>query len=176
MLSERKFQAVPICDVPKDDARFSAERGPVALVVDDERIVADTLAIILRKSGFSAVAAYDGLSALNLAKEIWPQLVISDVVMPKMTGIELAIALKEILPSCKVLLFSGQGSTADLLRKAKDAGHDLATLDKPIHPSDLLRVAKGYFPEEEFPEMPVVSHAAWRTASRPEGSDSLRSE
>jgi CheY-like chemotaxis protein len=157
MLSERKFQAVPVSDVPKGDLRLPAERGPVALVVDDEKIVADTLAAILRKSGFWALAAYDGLSGLNLAKEVWPQLVISDVVMPKMTGVELAIALKEILPGCRVLLFSGQGSTADLLRKAKEAGHDLSTLDKPIHPSDLLRMVKGYFPEEEFPEMPVAS-------------------
>jgi DNA-binding NtrC family response regulator len=59
-----------------------------------------------------------------------------------MSGIELAITIKRIFPDCKILLFSGQASTSDLLASANQAGHHFALLSKPVHPTDLLsRVA-----------------------------------
>jgi DNA-binding NarL/FixJ family response regulator len=58
--------------------------------------------------------------------------------MPKMNGIDLAIAVQQEIPDCKVLLFSGQAATNDLLDEAGRNGHDFAILSKPIHPSDLL--------------------------------------
>jgi YesN/AraC family two-component response regulator len=73
---------------------------PVVLIVDDERVIADTLSIILSKSGFSTITAYDGESALELARVVHPDLLISDVVMPEMTGVDLAIAVTETVPGC----------------------------------------------------------------------------
>ena len=67
-----------------------------------------------------------------------PHLLITDVAMPGMTGIELAIHFRKTQPECKVLLFSGQASTADLLEKARAQGYDFDLLAKPIHPADLL--------------------------------------
>jgi len=67
-----------------------------------------------------------------------PDLVIADVVMPGLSGIDLAVRLKELCPTCKVLLLSGQAKTADLLEAARGQGHDFAVLAKPIHPTDLL--------------------------------------
>ena len=58
--------------------------------------------------------------------------------MPGMTGIKVAIAVRGRLPDCKILLFSGQAATADLLQKAKTHGHEFEIVAKPIHPSDLL--------------------------------------
>ncbi len=58
--------------------------------------------------------------------------------MPGMSGIDLAIQIKEQYPNCKVLLFSGLASTAGLLDEARRQGHDFEILAKPIHPSDLL--------------------------------------
>jgi CheY-like chemotaxis protein len=58
--------------------------------------------------------------------------------MPGMSGIDLAIAIRQAVPDCKVLLFSGQAATADLLADAREAGHNFTTLEKPIHPKDLL--------------------------------------
>jgi CheY-like chemotaxis protein len=55
-----------------------------------------------------------------------------------MTGIELAIALRKETPDCRVLLFSGQARTADLLKEAAASGHDFEFLLKPVHPKDLL--------------------------------------
>jgi DNA-binding response OmpR family regulator len=131
---------VSLSEVPLTDAIvLPKENRPVILIVDDERVIADTLAIILSKSGFATFTAYNGTSALELAGIISPQLLISDVMMPGMTGVELAIALGELIPACKILLFSGQAATADLLSEARKMGHDFITLTKPVHPTDMLR-------------------------------------
>ncbi len=110
----------------------------VVFVVDDETIIANTLAMILNNAGFKAFAFEDPLKALEAAKTTVPNLLITDVVMTKMTGIELAIHFRHEFPECKVLLFSGQASTADMLEKAHQEGYDFDILAKPIHPADLL--------------------------------------
>jgi CheY-like chemotaxis protein len=112
-------------------------------VVDDERVIADTLAIILNQNGFDAAAVYTGTAAVERAKTTKPQLIISDVIMPDMNGIEAAIAIRRFLPSCKILLFSGQAATADLLESARQQGHEFEILAKPVHPADLLAKLKS---------------------------------
>jgi CheY-like chemotaxis protein len=111
---------------------------PRVLVVDDERVIADTLAIILNQNGFDASAVYTGTAAVDRARETKPDLIISDVIMPDMNGIEAAIRIRQALPGCKILLFSGQAATADLLEKARAQGHEFEILAKPVHPQDLL--------------------------------------
>jgi DNA-binding NtrC family response regulator len=142
MSSKLKIEIIPVSEVPKeipiDEVILPEKQRPVVLVVDDERVIANTLSIILSRSGFSTMTAYDGESALELARAVQPDLLISDVVMPGMTGVELAIAVTQTVPGCKVLLFSGQAATADLLEKARHAGHNFTTLTKPIHPTDML--------------------------------------
>ena len=150
MTPNTKFQVVSQADVAKDDIEVSSGRGPVVMVVDDEKIIADTLSIILSREGFSTVTAYEATSALSLAKLHKPQLIISDVMMPEMTGVELAIAVTEILPDCRILLFSGQAATSDLLHEARKSGYSFTTISKPIHPTDMLRRVRSYFVENEF--------------------------
>jgi len=115
----------------------------MVFVVDDETIIANTLAMILTNAGFKAFAFDDPLKALEATKSTVPNLLITDVVMPKMTGIELAIHFRNAHPECKVLLFSGQASTADLLEEAHLKGYDFDILSKPIHPADLLAKLRG---------------------------------
>jgi DNA-binding response OmpR family regulator len=111
---------------------------PVVMIVDDESSIADTLAEILSRSGYAAVTAYDGDSALETALLMPPEMLITDVFLPGMSGIDLAITVKRIFPDCKIILFSGQASTADLLAAANRDGHQFLLLNKPIHPGDLL--------------------------------------
>ena len=113
-------------------------RKPKVLVVDDERVIADTLAIILNQHGYDASAVYTGFEAVESARREKPDLIISDVIMPDMNGIEAAIQVRGFLPACKILLFSGQAATADLLESARAQGHEFEILAKPVHPQDLL--------------------------------------
>lgn len=133
------FQTVPLAQLAlRGLTRQTDPPKPLVLVVDDEAIIADSLAAILGQSGFAAMAAYDGLSALELARVVPPDLLLSDVAMPGMSGIDLAIAVSQATPGCKVILFSGQAATVDLLSTAREAGHDFTTLSKPLHPTELL--------------------------------------
>jgi CheY-like chemotaxis protein len=108
------------------------------IVVDDEEKIATTLAIILNQAGFEARAVFSGEQVVELLDSFQPEMMIADVVMPVMTGIEVAIAVRSKLPNCKILLFSGQAATADLLEQAKTHGHEFEIVAKPIHPTDLL--------------------------------------
>ena len=114
-------------------------RQPRVFVVDDEQVIASSLATILRQLGFDATSYTEPLKALKAARSGAPDLLISDVVMPVLSGIELAIQLQELCPGCKVLLFSGQAASAGLLETARANGHDFELLLKPVHPKDLLR-------------------------------------
>ena len=116
---------------------------PKILVVDDERVIADTLAIILNQHGYDATAVYTGTGAVEQARSGHPDLIISDVIMPDMNGIEAAIQIRKFLPGCKILLFSGQAATADLLENARTEGHEFEILAKPVHPQDLLAKLRG---------------------------------
>ncbi|HEY9126182.1 MAG TPA: response regulator [Acidobacteriaceae bacterium] len=119
------------------------ERGKFRIfVVDDESVIAMTLAMILGRSGFDAVSFTAPLEALEAAQARPPDLLISDVVMPKLSGIDLAIRVQQAAPDCKVLLFSGQAATANLLEEARQRGHDFELLSKPIHPSEFLQKVK----------------------------------
>ncbi len=111
-------------------------------VVDDEQCIADTLVLILRQSGYEARGFYDAQSALEEIESGCPDLVISDVVMPGMSGTEMAVLIQERHPVCKILLFSGNATTLDMLEGARLLGHHFELLGKPFHPTDLLaRVA-----------------------------------
>jgi len=108
------------------------------LVIDDEKFVADTLVLILKQFGREATAAYNGSSALESAELFRPNVVISDVIMPGMNGIETCKKIQTKFPKCHILLFSGQAATSDLIREARKEGFNWELLAKPIEPEELL--------------------------------------
>lgn len=144
---------VPVKGIPAFGSTAGTDSyRPNVLVVDDESAIADTLSEILNRSGYAAVAAYDGEGALETALTMPPEMLITDVVLPGMSGIELALALRRIFPDCKILLFSGQATTSDLLVSARAAGHSFELLNKPVHPNDLLaRVSSSLKARRAYP-------------------------
>jgi CheY-like chemotaxis protein len=116
---------------------------PMVLVVDDHKLIADTVCEILRFSGFQAVAAYDGWSALDLAKRFRPEFLLSDVLMPKMNGMELAISVSQMYPKTKVFLFSGQAGVSEILHEGQKQGYEFELIPKPIHPLKLIERLTG---------------------------------
>src|SRR5271154_4521246 len=125
------------------EAPSSAASKPRVLVADDEQVIANTLAIILNQAGFEARAVFSGEKAVEALESFQPDMLISDVIMTGMTGIEAAITTRQKMPNCKILLFSGQAATADLLEKARAQGHEFEILAKPVHPTDLLAKLRG---------------------------------
>jgi CheY-like chemotaxis protein len=116
------------------------------LVVDDEPIIADTLVDILGGEGHKAFAVSDGESAIKWAQMLHPDAVISDVIMPGMDGIEASKRILQVLPNCRVILFSGQAASTALVEKAKAEGYVFELLAKPINPETLLEKLKSSGP------------------------------
>ena len=110
------------------------------LVVDDERGIADSVRGILTMHGYESVSMYSALEALDSIAEFNPHLVISDVVMPNMNGIELMGALRAKHPEISVILISGNAATEQLLAEAGETVGPVKILAKPFAPRELLRL------------------------------------
>lgn len=109
------------------------------LVVDDEPLIADTIVQILNRNGFIAEAAYGGKEAIEIARRIQPELILSDVLMPHLDGVEAAITIKKFLPEARIVLFSGQAATVEILARARQRGYQFELLAKPLHPTELIK-------------------------------------
>lgn len=118
--------------------RDSATAPARILVVDDEKLIADTIVAILRQDGFEAVAAYSGAEAVQEATTICPDIMLSDFYMPDINGLEAARLVRAVCPKVKVILLSGQASAMEALSDLGQQGLDYELLAKPIHPKLLL--------------------------------------
>src|SRR5215469_8635745 len=121
------------------DKAETESSAPRILVVDDEKVIADTIVQILNRNGFIAEAAYGGEEAIEKATRRCPELVLSDVLMPQVDGVEAAIAIREHCPEARIILFSGQSATVEILARARDRGHTFELLPKAIHPTQLIK-------------------------------------
>jgi DNA-binding response OmpR family regulator len=111
------------------------------LVVDDERLIADTLKEILELHGFDATSRYSGESALEWIETYRPDIVLTDIVMHKLDGIEAAVRIRALHPQCRVILFSASALSAANRRKINHLGFEY--LQRPLHPNDLLARVTG---------------------------------
>lgn len=123
---------LPVCVTPMDQTNDSIR----VLVVDDEKAVADSLAMILRTKDYEATAAYSGEEAVVLCQAMDPHIVVSDIVMGPMSGFDLAIWLAEHRPGCRIILMSAHSFHNPLVAKSMGRGFDF--LPKPIHPDKFL--------------------------------------
>ena len=108
------------------------------VVVDDEPRISNTLCQVLRSAGYKAFAAYEAEGAMMLCKHHSADLLLSDVNMPAINGIELAQQVAQELPDCRVILFSGHVDTDALLATARRNGLAIECLAKPLFPEILL--------------------------------------
>ena len=138
--------SVPPGGFPDDaDAAFDerpSSRRLRVLVVDDEPTITETLVEILNGEGFDALSASTAEAALSSAQAFVPDVIISDVVMPGMNGVDLGIEVRTLLPKCRIILFSGQTATVDFLRDARKMGHEFEIVPKPIKPEHLISMIR----------------------------------
>jgi DNA-binding NtrC family response regulator len=113
------------------------------LIVDDQRSVCRTLGAVFTTNGYETRTASSAEAVVEVVAQWEPDLALLDVDLPKMNGIDLAVALKRGHPTCRVLLFSGHPRTVDLLAEAETQGHIFDIVAKPTHPTVLLRKASA---------------------------------
>lgn len=130
---------VPV-ETVRCNANLSPERvRPMVLVVDDEPLITATLAVILRANGLDALTASNAAEAIEIAAAIPPELLIADFAMPGMNGLMMALEIVEMVPDCKVIMFSGHASASGMFAELSTLGANFEWLTKPLHPTDLLK-------------------------------------
>lgn len=115
--------------------------GTRVLIVDDEKTISDTLATILKMHGFEADAVYSGAAAVERVDSFSPDILLSDVRMWPMGGIEAARRIREIRPGCRIVLLSG--ALMDDLDWSAIEEQGFEYLDKPIPPECLVAHLKA---------------------------------
>jgi DNA-binding NtrC family response regulator len=114
--------------------------------------------------GFDAVAFSEPGKALIAAIASPPDLLVTDIAMPLLSGIDLAIKVRERSPGCKVLLHSGQNNASALLQEARKRGHYFVLLPKPCSPPKLVDKIRAAF-EFDTPQPPAAFQAEIRYLS-----------
>ncbi len=119
----------------------------IVLQVEDSPSVRSMLKEALQDCGYNVFEANDGLHALEVLESLVkkPDIVVSDEVMPRLRGHELAVKIKEIHPDCRILLMSGYTEDSVLRRGILDA--DLAFMQKPFTPSALAKKVREILDE-----------------------------
>ncbi len=112
------------------------------LVVDDEHAVADTLCLIFKKRGFDCRAAYTGFEAITSIEEFCPELLLCDISMPGMNGLEVVSKVTQKCPECRVLLLTGHYTNL-AYAQAWVLSHSAPSriMTKPVPPAVLLKAA-----------------------------------
>ena len=121
---------------PKHTARDLGGQETI-LVAEDEALVANIIIKVLKNEGYQVVHAPNGVDALNLASGRDFDLLLTDIVMPRMGGFELARSLLKRRPGLPVLYMSGYTDCA--LAEGRAAGEPPDLIQKPFRPDDLLR-------------------------------------
>jgi CheY-like chemotaxis protein len=112
------------------------------LVVDDEQVVADTLCMIFNKRGFDCRTAYTGFEAIARTDEFCPELLLCDISMPGMSGLEVVAKVTAKCPDCRVLLLTGHYTNLGLAQAWANSHPALSRImTKPVPPALLLEAA-----------------------------------
>jgi DNA-binding NtrC family response regulator len=130
-------------DAPKEDGSTKAIR---VMVVDDEIMIAESLVEILRGEGFQAIAVSDGTAAIKWAETFELDAVICDIAMPVIDGFEVAKQIHEMLPDCRIILFSGHVAVHRMLANAQADGLEFEFLAKPAKPDVIISILRNRRP------------------------------
>jgi DNA-binding NtrC family response regulator len=114
--------------------------GARVLIIDDERSILDTVQILLRGEGFDVEAAQSPREALARLDDIRPDLVLTDIRMPGMTGLEVLAAMREYDPEVPVILMTAQASLQTAVQAVNDGA--FYYLQKPFANADLVALCR----------------------------------
>ncbi len=117
---------------------------PTILVVDDDDMVVGTLTLLLEDEGYRVAVATDGVQGRAAYAEIGPDLVITDMIMPRESGMALCAGIRQADPSAKIIAISGSGHIrhVDFLEMAQTLGAD-TVIAKPFDPEEVLGAVRS---------------------------------
>ena len=110
----------------------------IVLVVDDEHVIADGAAMVLQARGYCALAVYSAEEAIRFLSTIDVALILSDVNMPGVDGLELAAEAKKVCPRAKILLMSGMETPATISQRQGCSGCPFQVIAKPFGVNELV--------------------------------------
>jgi DNA-binding NtrC family response regulator len=115
-------------------------RAPLILVVDDESGILDTLRILLKNSGFEVETAQGGKAGVEAIRTVRPDIVLSDVRMPQITGIDILNAAREQDPETPVILMTAQASLQTAIQAVNQGA--FYYIQKPFSNDDMLAICR----------------------------------
>jgi CheY-like chemotaxis protein len=116
----------------------------LVLIVDDEPMVAQTLGLIFRKSGYATEVVHTADEAISFARRTPPNLVLCDIEMPLRDGLDLMSDLGQELPECPILVLTGSYRSLSKVRAAAGTmSQEVSVLVKPCQPLDVLATASS---------------------------------
>ncbi len=151
--------------MPSPSDRPAAEKTATVLVVDDEPTIVEIVGRYMERAGFETFTAADGYRALDLATEHRPDLVVLDVMLPGIDGIEVMERLQERPgPSIAVILLTARGEESDRLVGLRHGADDYVV--KPFSPAELVArveaVLRRVAPAPAREDQPPIVHGPLR--------------
>jgi two-component system OmpR family response regulator len=123
--------------VPSDVTATKADGSPIhVLVVDDEPAITELVSMVLRYEGWQVSYAIDGASAVRAVREHSPDLVVLDMMLPDIDGLQVLPLLREIRPALPVLFLTAKDSAEDRVAGLSAGGDDYVT--KPFSVEEVL--------------------------------------
>ncbi|RFU62348.1 response regulator [Peribacillus glennii] len=117
------------------------------LIVDDQFGIRILLNEVLTKEGYNTFQAANGIQALDVVNKHSPDLVLLDMKIPGMDGIEILKRMKQIDPDIRVIIMTAYGEL-DIIQKAKDLGA-ITHFAKPFDIDDIRKAVKDYIPMQK---------------------------
>ena len=123
-------------------------KGEVVLIIDDAECIRDSCCQVLTKAGYRVETAIDGEVGLSRARELDPDVILVDLDMPGVSGLEVMDRLNEISPAIVKIVVTGNTSI-DLEEEVIRKGRALSYLAKPFSPNQLKQIVRGALDNEE---------------------------
>ncbi|HSF79676.1 MAG TPA: response regulator transcription factor [Anaerolineales bacterium] len=127
-----------------------------ALIVDDDRVLADVVAFALRREGFQVIQAYDGLAALQRWSEEKPDLIILDINLPKMDGYAVCQRIRREADT-PIIMLTVRSDDSDVVHGLELGADDYIT--KPFSPRQLVARAHAVLRRASLPPAPAPRQA-----------------
>ncbi len=143
----RRFAAAQVdgggsaaADEPSE-LRGDPEHAGIVLVVDDEPAIVESLTKIFRREGLTVLAATDGSTGLDLLRKHRVGVLLTDLMMPQTTGMDLLRAAKTIAPETEVVLMTAYGTVETAVDAMKEGAYDFVT--KPLKRAHVVRIVRN---------------------------------